>query len=136
MKAKEMIYQYDRKVELLFNDIFKGYHYYILSLGTHPTAYIEIPKTSFLYKKDYDEISNIEVHGGFTYGREYLYISENTKMNDSWFIGWDYAHLDDYVDNYFPIFEDRGKKWTTEEIIKECQSVINQIIDKVGESDE
>ena len=136
MKAKEMIYQCGRKRELLFNDIFKGYHYYILNLGTHPTAYIEIPKTSSLYKKDYDEISNIEVHGGFTYAKEYLYISENTKMNDSWFIGWDYAHLYDYVCHYIPIFEDQGKKWTTEEIIKECHCVINQIIDKVGESNE
>lgn len=36
---KEMIYTVENKRELLYNNIFLGFHYYILNLGTHPTAY-------------------------------------------------------------------------------------------------
>lgn len=140
---KEMIYQSDRKIELLFNDIYKNYHYYILNLGTHPTAYIEIPKKNKLFGMDYDEIYNmgydIDVHGGFTYSSDHLNISKNTTMQGSWFIGWDYAHAGDYA-GYYEEMESYGlcsfskinnKKWTTEEIIEECKNAIDQII-KVG----
>lgn len=132
MKAKEMIYQHDRKLELLFNDIFKGYHYYILNLGTHPTAYIEISKEDKLYGKSYDEIyrigCDIDVNGGLTY-------SDNELMgisSDNWFIGWDYAHCGDYCGYEETMPESirtYGKKWTTEEIIEECKNAIDQIIE-------
>ncbi len=127
---KEMIYQKDRKIELLHNDIYKNYHYYILNLGTHPTAYVEIPKKSNLYGKNYNDI-DIMCHYGLTYGRSELYTSENTKLDNSWFIGWDYAHCDDYCgyEESMPEFlQTKGKKWTTQEIIEECKNVIEQII--------
>ena len=139
MKYKEMIYQKDRKIELLFRNIYKGYNFYIFNLGTHPTAYIEIPKDNKLYGKRYNEIYDmgydIDVHGGLTYSDNELI---GIKSND-WFIGWDYAHCDDYAGYYMdmPIeFQIGGKKWTTVEIIKECESAINQIININGGQDE
>ena len=132
MKIKEMEYGKDRRIELLFNDKYKNYNYYVLNLGTHPTAYIEIPKEDKLYGKGYDEIyymgCDIDVHGGLTY-------SDNELMgisSDNWFIGWDYAHCNDYCgyeEDMPESIRTYGKKWTTEEIIEECKNAIDQIID-------
>lgn len=135
---KQMEYQSDRKMELLHYDKYKGYTYYILNLGTHPTAYIEIPKGHILHGMNYIEIYKkdyyIDVHGGLTY-------SDNELMGiktESWFIGWDYAHAGDYM-GYYESFSKYNihtlnsdydnKKWTTEEIIKECKNAIKQIIE-------
>ena len=132
-KIKPMIYQADRKLELLHFDKYKGYNYYILNLGTHPTAYVEIPKDNVLYGKDYNEIYDegyyIDVHGGLTYSNSYLMGIETVN----WFIGWDYAHCYDYS-GYYDLIKDSvliegTKKWTTEEIIKECEDAIDQIIE-------
>lgn len=124
---KQMEYSSERKREILFEGKYRDYQFYILNLGTHPTAYVEIPKENKLYEKDYDEI-DIVVHGGLTYSEDYL---TGIKKN-SWFIGWDYAHFGDYI--YYQVklpvdFSMYDKKWTTEEIFEEVKDVINQIID-------
>ena len=131
-KIKPMIYQTKRKIELLCKDKYKNYNYYVLNLGTHPTAYIEISKEDKLYGKSYDEIyrigCDIDVHGGLTY-------SDNELMgisSDNWFIGWDYAHCNDYCgyeEDMPESIRTYGKKWTTEEIIDECKNAIDQIIE-------
>ena len=131
MKIKEMEYGKERRIELLCKDKYKNYKYYVLNLGTHPTAYIEIPKENKLYRKSYNEIyeigCDIDVHYGLTY-------SDNELMgvkSENWFIGWDYAHLGDYCgyEECMPeSIRTYGKKWTTEEIIEECKNAIDQII--------
>lgn len=127
---KQMEYTSDFHTrEILDEGIYKKYKYYIISLGTHPVAYVEIPKNNKLYGKNYDNI-NINVHGGLTYSANHLYISENEKIN-GWFIGWDYAHYDDYIGHYlaYPeLFIEEGKKWTTKEILENVKDVIEQII--------
>lgn len=123
---KEMIYGFDRKMEVLDTGYCLGLLYYILNLGTHPTAYVKIPRNSTYYgKKDID----IEVHGGITYADDHIWIN-NTQKIEGWFIGWDYAHMGDYIG-----YEERvpkeyrvgGKKWTTEEIQKEIKNVCYQV---------
>lgn len=136
MKIKPMKYETERKTELLYTNKYNGFKYYVMSMGTHPTAYIEIPKRDILYRLGYKDIDNIYVHGGFTYEKDYL-----TGVNHKgWFIGWDYAHAGDYM-GYFEDFKkylknyvsgysyESYKKWTTEEIIEECKDVIDQIIE-------
>ena len=125
MKIKPMVYQADRKIELLYKDKYKNYNYYILNLGTHPTAYIEIPKGHKYYKKHYDRI-DLYVHGGLTYSDSELMC----VPSKSWFIGWDYAHLGDYL-GYEETYgiNPRDKKWTTEEIIEDCKMAIDQIVE-------
>lgn len=128
---KEMTYGPDRKLEILLEGTYKGYQFYILNLGTHPTAYIEIPRESKLFRKGYNQIYDmgidIDVHGGLTYADDHLQdIKENT-----WFIGWDYAHYGDYV-GYEEIMPRKirvgGKRWTTEEIFDDVVNAIEQII--------
>lgn len=124
---KEMIYINEQKRELLDTGIYKNYKYYIMSLGTHPTAYIEIPEESKLYNKNYDDIY-INVPGGLTYSQDYLYISETKKL-EGWFIGWDYAHYGDYYGGYTELLQTNGsKKWTTEEILEEVKDAIEQLL--------
>lgn len=92
-----------------------GYHYIIISYGTHPCAYVDLPKKHPWYELKYDEIP-VKCHGGLTYSE---------KNDKFWRIGWDYAHCDDYSPLYFNSPEN-FKKWTVEEIVKECESVCNQ----------
>lgn len=122
---KEMVYNILRKPpERIADGTYKGLDYYVLSLGTHPTAYIDVSDTK-LAGKDYNDI-DIECHGGLTYGRNRLL----TVDKKGWFIGWDYGHCGDYRGDCR--FTMGNKRWTTEEIVEECKSVIEQINEMLG----
>lgn len=122
---KEMVYTENVNVSVLDDDIHNGYHYVILSLGTHPCGYVEIPKSHPYFGKDYDECYAIDCHGGLTYSSSYLRMGEGKQL-DGWFIGWDYGHWGDYYGS--ADFMNSGHKWTTEEIRQECFNVIEQLI--------
>lgn len=125
---KEMIYGAERKIEVLDTGYCLGFLYYILNLGTHPTAYIKIPENHKFYNKGYDEI-DLAVHGGLTYSKNELPVSTNQKI-EGWFIGWDYAHCEDYAGYEERVpkqFRVGGKKWTTEEIFKEVKEACYQL---------
>jgi len=135
---KQMVYQAERKFEILFEGKYMGYQFYIMNLGTHPTAYIEIPETSKFFGKTYDEIydmeTDIDVHGGLTYSRNHLLGGEE----NTWFIGWDYAHAGDYA-GYSEMYPElsrlsiHDKKWTTEEIFEDVVRAIEQIKEENNE---
>jgi len=130
---KEMIYTPEHKYELLHSEKKGDYNIAIVSYGTHPCAYISIPPTHPYYKKYYDNL-NIWCHGGLTFAHPNNTMLEWAQELDeecSW-IGWDYAHCDDYAGYYqkFPTSIFNGKKWTTQEILSECYEVIEQL-DKV-----
>lgn len=124
---KEMIYFAKRlnPPEILADGEYRGLHFYVLNLGTHPCAYIDVTDTDLCFK-DYSDI-DIECHGGLTYAEEYL----NTVDKKGWFIGWDYAHYCDFAgyELQFPEYMiTNGKKWTTVEMVNECKGVIDQIV--------
>lgn len=126
---KKMIYSSKPKREILYEGKYNGYQFYILNFGIHPTAYIEIPKEHKLYGKQFEKIYDmgidINVHGGLTYSDSKLLGNEN-----SWFIGWDYAHYLDYEGYEIDLpleLRTGGKKWTTEEIFEEVKIAIEQI---------
>lgn len=136
----EMIYTTKRKIEILDSGYCLGLLYYILSLGAYPCAYVRIPQEHEFYKKDFGSI-DIDVHGGLTYSRDYLWVSENQRV-EGWFIGWDYAHYGDYLGfvKFYSIDINQDKKWTTEEIYKDvkevCYQVQKYIENKKGNSNE
>lgn len=138
---KEMIYkQRMEKSEVLDNGNYKGYEYVVLSLGSHPCAYIILDENDKLYGLHYDTVHkkyDIYCHYGFTYSEDYLNFLEfsekykslvKSSIKGKWVLGWDYAHHGDYcgwdTDNLLG-----GKKWSTSEIVSECKEVINQIVD-------
>lgn len=100
-----------------------GYSWYVLSLGTHPTAYVKLPKGTEAFSVD-----DISCHGGITYVNSSLKIGGGMVVNGFW-IGWDYAHSGDFS-GYFP--GSGGKEWTTEEIIDDVKDVISQLIVRYG----
>ena len=121
-----MIYSAKRlkSPEMLADGEYKGFHFYVLNLGTHPCAYVDVTETD-LNGKDYTDI-DISCHGGLTYSEEYLH----TVDKKGWFIGWDYAHYGDFAGHELnmPVYmRTGGKRWTTAEIVEECKQVIDQI---------
>lgn len=112
--------------KVLLHKTYKGIPFYILSLGSHPTCYIDLKNTT-LDGIDYgnDILEDIEVHFGFTYSADHLWIS-NEESIDGWFLGWDYAHCNDF----FLRPDSRniyGKRYNIVDLFMEVVKVIDQI---------
>lgn len=123
----EMIYRKPPYTEILDEGVYKDFHYAIVSYGSHPCAYVELPKGHKYYGEYYDDIP-INCHGGLTYSDEcgIIFPEDNSNHRDGFWIGWDYSHGYDYnvISARIGI---SGKKWTTEEILEEVKAVINQL---------
>ena len=127
---KEMIYETKmHNPEVLESNTHNGFNYLVVSYGTHPCCYVEIPPTHPLYEKTYDldECRAIDCHCGLTFS-DFRDFGEGKQ----WYIGWDYHHYCDYSGIYnLPQLQEfdhsQDKKWTTEEMIEECKEVINQV---------
>lgn len=128
---------------------FRGpYEFAVISFGTHPCCYIRIPYTHPLFGKSGSDVQIFE--NEITYVDEYLkdvddYLKDIDSDGKSWWIGWDHAHCTDYIGFVlplginFPFFdigdndkEEKPKKWTTDEMIKECLTAINVLIAREG----
>ena len=114
--------------ERVADGLYRGFHFYVLTMGSHPCAYVDVTETE-LNGKDYESIE-IECHYGLTYSRGYL----NTVDKKGWFIGWDYAHYNDFLAFNYRLAKEYGEpyrahKYRLTEIVKECANVIDQIID-------
>ena len=112
-----------KKPERVADGFYRGFHFYILTMGSHPCAYIDVGHSEFL-------AGEINCHGGITYGDDIL----ATVPEKSYFIGWDYAHYNDFLTFNDRLAKEYGEpyrahKYTLSEIIKECVNVIDQIID-------
>lgn len=119
-------------VDILDEGVYKSFHYAIVSYGTHPCAYVEIPEKHDLYNvNNEDELIDIDCHGGITYvSTTGLIKPSNENYRDGHWIGWDYAHVCDYAD-YLPVnftMTNSLKKWTTKEIFEDVKDVIEQLI--------
>lgn len=134
---QEMEYKYgpiNRNPTVLAFDIYQGYHLYIFSLDTHPTAYIVLNHGDKLYGKNLDELDQVlYVHGGFSYakdslcGENYSYVHPYEKQ---WVIGWDYGHYRDWAGYMSDELNQQmnNKKWTTKEILAEVHEAIDEIV--------
>lgn len=136
MEMKKMIYGESREIpDVLYSGEYKNHKFVILSLGSHPTAYVE-DKIGLIGYEDF-RLNGISVHGGFTFHDTGYWGDESEKI--SW-LGWDYTHWDDFM-GYYSIdnpFYYQTKQWTTAEIYEEVKGVIKQIIEaeKYANSDE
>ena len=114
---------------ILENGICRGkYEYYIITLGSHPCCYVLLPEGHKHHGKFYDDIP-IECHGGLTYSEPTLF-RDNIIRGGEWVIGWDYAHLGDYVSYKLPFVEGSagGHKFTLEELRRDVIEVAEQLI--------
>lgn len=130
MEMKQMIYGARKHTpEVLYEGEYKNHKFAILSLGTHPTAYVE-DKIGLIGYEDF-RLNGISVHCGFTFHDTGYWGKASEKI--SW-LGWDYAHFGDFK-GYYPTdnpFYYQTKQWTTAEIYEEVKSVIQQIIKVEG----
>ena len=110
---KEMIYRPLKDFEnlsdacqILDEGTYNNYHYIIVSYGTHPCAYVKLPKNHKWYGKHYDYIP-IKCHGGLSYtsGSGVVFPDDHPNHSDGFWIGWDYSHYDDYYP-FNTIFDD------------------------------
>lgn len=108
-----------KEAKVLENECYKGFEYYVISWGTHPCAYINVTDTIFEGLDYYNHIPDLPCHGGLTYSG----IGIMTVIKYGSYIGWDYAHYRDYSGYCM------GKKWTTKEIIAECEQTIDKLIE-------
>lgn len=130
---KEMVYKNyiengQEVIDMLDEGIYKDFHYAIVSYGTHPCAYVEIPEGHELYNvSDEDELVDIDCHCGITYvSTTGLIRPSDENHRDGHWIGWDYAHCMDYTYGAYNTSDD--KKWTTKEIFEDVKNVIEQLI--------
>lgn len=129
MYMKEMKYTNNAHFEMIAQGEYKNYNYYVFNMGTHPTAYVEVPKGHKYYGLQYNDI-DIDVHGCLTYSQYHLPRQNN---GDTWVIGWDYAHFGDYMPIPGDVIGIDTHIWTTEEIVRECKSVIEQLVEANNE---
>lgn len=123
--SKEMIYRRERhEPDLLASGMYQFFRYAVISLGTHPCAYVQIPQGHPLYKAKTEEIEDaVSCHGGITYTGDRGQNVPGLDAGGFW-IGWDYAHYGDRL-GFAPDLS--GHAWTTEELLDECRSVIDQL---------
>ena len=121
---KEMEYKYKCELTILDSDVYHNRKYFIISLGTHPCAYVEFHHE---LKRDSDEWYDTPCHGSITFD-DYAYWDEN---DETYYIGWDYAHFGDYLP-----YNVCGKKWTTKEILENVKEVIDYLNKLVEKEDE
>ena len=133
--GKPMIYSEHRKVERLSMEVYRGYEFAVMSLGTHPCCYIKLPKGHKYENVDYGNIP-LTVHGGLTYGESCLIVAvvdgKQIKDETGYWIGWDYAHCGDYLGYDSPPFFGTCI-YATEELEMDCRNAIDQLCELCGE---
>ena len=126
---KEMIYSPKREREILVHDVFDGVEFYIVSLGSHPCAYVRVPEKCRQIVESEIEHFDLNCHGGITY------VGDGNlpwgKFPGFW-IGWDYAHAGDYTALPEGYPEDDGHKWTTTEILNEIKEFVTEMLALCG----
>jgi hypothetical protein len=107
----------------------------------HWCGYVGVPKESELNGKDYyvsskselgiskleQAINDISIHGGFTF-------SGKMKDDDTWYFGFDCAHLGDidlYMFDFHEIVEEDTYK-DKDFVISECQNLARQLKQIIG----
>lgn len=131
--------------------LYKGYPCVVIfQTMFHRCGYVGIPKGHKYYGKEYDEINDIECHGGLTYSRNDLFGQDD---EDTWWIGFDCSHYRDgedyetakkywkdnpYVLEKISIHKHLDEGFGREEyeartlgyVEDECQHIVDQIIEK------
>ena len=132
----------NKDVLLLAEGRHLGYHWVVLSYSTHPCCYVQITNPEHpYYHAQYDDIE-LKTSGIISYSRRYLKIPDEndpptiTQNNEGWWIGWDYMRTGFYDYNDDKLEESKTfHKWTSQELVDECYSVIYQLASKIKWTD-
>lgn len=131
-EMKEMVYGINPGLYVLYHEESEDGKYGIAVIninGSHPCAYCKFPELDNNDVCDENRVcilTDADIHGGLTFLGQRV----DAGLDGVW-VGWDYAHFDDYIcigfdkkhENLFRI----GHKWTTEEIVNELQTVLRDV---------
>lgn len=93
-------------------------------------GYIEIPEGHVAFKKEYDDLTNIEVHGGLTYSHNQLSLE---ACKEGWYLGFDCAHCMDLVPSVFPLFKNTTGVYRTMNYV---ETQLKKLVDQLEEMEE
>lgn len=104
----------------------------VLWLG-HYCGYAETKLDNVSYSQEFGDYStspssNISVHGGLTFSGMHDNLPKNPFKKDIWYFGFDCAHAGDYMDLGGTVLDREGHHWTEEEVIKETERMVDEII--------
>lgn len=133
-EMKEMKYLYfPTPAEVLYVGKYKGYDCVIISLGTHPCAYVRIPKNHPLFGKDYMKCSFPEGYR-VTFSGPSITMAEGVskQIPEGYYLGWDYllgptGELCPLPDG--EILTSLLYKYTTDEIYDDCKDFVDYLIE-------
>jgi len=131
---------------------YEEYEWCIVSMGSHPDAYIGIPLSNpigrkFMSCEDLDDLDmSLSCHGGITYNSFELEVFKRDHFHEGYiietpefldiprrtekciWIGWDYSHLGDlYYAADYPQDMSKRKIWTENEIMSDILKVIREL---------
>ena len=91
----EMEYKNERIFRIIATGSYHNIKYWIISMGTHPCAYIDATDLPDYFFHD------APIHGGVTYDSDSLMnvwdkAYKGFKSEKKHFIGWDYGHAGDH----------------------------------------
>lgn len=128
----EMVYDFD-KPGILDEGELHGYKYMVVSYGSHPCAYVQVPEGHPLHGKHYDKI-DISCHGGVTFAGNFCrHPSRFLIERDGYWIGWDYAHAGDFT--VYPEITMVGHRYTTQEVLEDVAQVVEQLVKAAGKEE-
>jgi len=143
--------EYPGEYRIVVSGMWNEYQWCIVSMGSHPDAYIGIPKEHH-YGRKFQHAANeedieISVHGGITYTSNCLDVYSRDQFHHGYiirdisvstldpipdpkkyfWIGWDYGHLGDlYYSKGFPYRKD-PVVWTEDMILTEIYDALKQL---------
>lgn len=129
----EDLYEYvegKREPKVVLDGEFDGRHFVIISNRKGwPTAYVSVKDNDYIATHElengdcrYDCLHS--VHGEGTYYGNAYWDSNDSNI----YVGWDYAHLGDYISTPYATFSERaGHKYTIDEILVSCILAIAEL---------
>lgn len=110
--------------DILADGVYKGYKARVISYGTHPCCYIKLEQGHRFYETPWHDV-NVGVHGGITFaervGKNYGW--DDGRLEDGFWIGWDYAHLGDCMDGTC-----EGKRYSVYELVSDIRDAVDQMV--------
>lgn len=110
-------------------------------------GYVGVPSSHPFYKTNYNEIGNVDVHGGLTYSdkcrADICHEPKKGESDDIWWLGFDCSHCDDISPKMGATMEflrkqmgqtmpsilgSYGKYRNVKYVKKECQRLADQLV--------
>lgn len=109
-----------------------GVPFWIINCYSHPCSYIDVSVLKDYHfidcdnQEEYYGDNDVDCHGGCTFAEHSKSFIEDgeTKTVKGNILGWDYAHLGDYMKFNDPVYSSAGYKYTLQELCSEMAEVI------------